>query len=309
MENVIEVQGLRKRYGAVEALRDASFTVDRGEIFGIVGPNGAGKTTTVECIAGLRRPDGGTVRVLGLDPGRDRGPVRNRLGIQLQSSDVPERLRVREVLALYASFYDRPADVSTLLTQWGLTEKAGVQTRKLSGGQRQRLSIALALVGAPEIVVLDELTTGLDPQARREAWALVEQLRAGGVTVVLVTHFMEEAERLCDRVAVVDAGRVTAVDTPAGLIARSGAVQRVRFRPIRELPLEELRNLDEVSQIQRTGGQLTVEGHGDLVRAVTGLLARRRILVSDLRVEQASLEDAYLALTGTTNPCAQEAAA
>src|SRR3984957_18834345 len=219
MPVAIEVQGLRKSYADTIAVHDVSFSVEQGEIFGIVGPNGAGKTTTVECIEGLRSPDGGHITVLGLDPERDRTELRERVGVQLQSADLPDRLRVGEALRLYSSFYSRPADWRELLELLGLTEKEKTPFSRLSGGQRQRLSIALALVGQPEVVVLDELTTGLDPQARRDTWALVEGVRARGATVLLVTHFMEEAERLCDRVAVVDAGRIVALDTPSALAA------------------------------------------------------------------------------------------
>jgi ABC-2 type transport system ATP-binding protein len=220
----VEVHGLRKRYGDVTAVDDVSLRVQAGEIFGIVGPNGAGKTTTVESIEGLRRPDAGTIRVLGLDPaaGPARRELRQRIGVQLQQSALPDRLRVGEALDLYASFYRHPADWRALLEQWDLADKRRTAFSDLSGGQRQRLFIALALVGDPEIVFLDELTTGLDPHARRQALAQVAGLRERGITVVLVTHLMDEAERLCDRVAVVDAGRVVALDTPAALAARAG---------------------------------------------------------------------------------------
>jgi ABC-2 type transport system ATP-binding protein len=227
---IIEVSSLHKRYGSKVAVEDVSFSVDQGEIFGIVGPNGAGKTTTVECIEGLRKPDGGSVSVLGLDLQRDGAELPQRLGAQLQQSDLPEKLKVWEALDLYASFYPRPADWSQLLESLGLAEKRNTRFGKLSGGQKQRLSIALALVGNPEVAILDELTTGLDPHARRETWELIEGIRERGVTVLLVTHFMEEAERLCDRIAVVDSGRVVAIDTPAGLVSRVESEQRIRFK-------------------------------------------------------------------------------
>jgi ABC-2 type transport system ATP-binding protein len=217
MTTAIEVQGLTKRYAGAAVVRDVSFAVERGEIFGIIGPNGAGKTTTVECIEGLRRPDAGQIRVLGLDPVRDRAALRERLGVQLQDAELPERLRAGEALRLFSSFYPRPADWRALMGTLGLTATAKTPFGKLSGGQRQRLSIALALVGRPEVVVLDELTTGLDPQARRDTWALIEGVRDCGTTIVLVTHFMPEAERLCDRIAVVDSGQIVALDTPAAL--------------------------------------------------------------------------------------------
>jgi ABC-2 type transport system ATP-binding protein len=226
--NVIEVSNLRKQYGDHLAVADVSFGVAEGEIFGIVGPNGAGKTTTVECVEGMRKPDAGTVRVLGLDPRRDRPRLRRLVGIQLQESQLPDRLKVWEALDLYGSFYPRPADRRQLLADVGLAEKRDTAFGKLSGGQKQRLSIALALVGNPRIAVLDEITTGLDPQARRDTWNLVRSVRERGVTVVLVTHFMDEAERLCDRLAVISAGRVVALDTPAALIAGANVPEVAR---------------------------------------------------------------------------------
>ncbi|MEV6642721.1 ABC transporter ATP-binding protein [Amycolatopsis sp. NPDC051371] len=220
---LIEVTELRKRYGSRVAVDGVSFTVDRGEIFGILGTNGAGKTTTVECLQGLRKADGGEISVLGLDPASDRAALTRRVGVQLQESRLPAKLRVREALELFASFYPDPADVDVLLDRLDLRDHQRAFFGKLSGGQKQRVSIALALVGNPELAILDELTTGLDPHARRETWRLVEGVRATGVTVLLVTHFMDEAERLCDRVAVFDAGRVVATGTPTELRAAAGA--------------------------------------------------------------------------------------
>ena len=217
---VIEVSGLQKRYGEQLAVADVSFDVQEGEIFGVLGPNGAGKTTTVECIEGLRVPDAGTIRVLGLDPQHDVLALRRVLGVQLQDSKLPERMTVAEAVTLYSSFYEHPADGDVLLERLGLVRQRGTRFGALSGGQQQRLAIVLALIGRPRIAVLDELTTGLDPQSRRNTWELVEQIRDDGVTVVLVTHFMEEAERLCDRLALIDAGKVVAIDTPAGLVER-----------------------------------------------------------------------------------------
>ena len=296
--DVIEIDNLHKRYRDHVAVQDVSFTVQRGEIFGVLGPNGAGKTTTVECVTGLRVPDGGSVRVLGLDPHRDHDKITSRVGVQLQESQLPEKLRVKEALQLYGSFYADPMDWRQLLADWGLAEKANTPFGKLSGGQKQRLFIALALIGKPEIAVLDELTTGLDPAARRDTWDLVEDIRAKGVTVLLVTHFMAEAERLCDRVAVIDRGRVIALDTPAGLVSAIAAEQRIRFRPSMPVPDGLLSDLPEVTSIRQVGPQLEVSGTGDLLQAVTSVLARHRIVAADLRVEQASLDDAFVALTG-----------
>ncbi|MBO2455476.1 ABC transporter ATP-binding protein [Actinomadura barringtoniae] len=297
---IIEVSDLTKRYGDQVALNGVSFSVEEGEIFGILGPNGAGKTTTVECVSGLRTPDGGRVCVAGLDPRADRDELRQFLGVQLQESGLPPKLTVREALRLYASFYRDPVDPELLITQWGLEAKAGTRYGKLSGGQQQRLAIALAMVGSPRIVVLDELTTGLDPAARRAAWDLIERIRDAGVTVVLVTHFMEEAERLCDRLALIDAGRVVAVDTPAGLTARVGTPQRMRFRPSEPVDEALLLALPEVTGVTRQGKHLEVNGTENVVQAVTALLARRHIIAADLRVEQTTLDDAYLALTRST---------
>ena len=215
MAAVIEVDGLVKRYGATTAVNGISFAVEQGEIFGVVGPNGAGKTSTIECLEGLRGPDGGTVRVLGLDPYRDGSTLRQRIGVQLQQAALPDRMKVWEALDLFASYYDDPADWRELLVEWGLGEKRNAAFSSLSGGQQQRVFIALALLNNPSIVFLDELTTGLDPHARRATWDLVRSLRDRGTTVVLVTHLMEEAERLCDRVAVIDRGQVIAMGRPA----------------------------------------------------------------------------------------------
>ncbi|MGC4784202.1 ABC transporter ATP-binding protein [Micromonospora zamorensis] len=296
--SVIEVTHLSKRYGDLVSVQDVSFTVEPGEIFGVLGPNGAGKTTTVECVAGLRVPDGGGVSVLGLDPRRDAAQLRQRVGVQLQESQLPDRLRVAEALELYASFYRNPADPAALIDKLGLGEKRNTAYKKLSGGQKQRLSIALALVGNPEIAILDELTTGLDPQARRDTWGLIEQVRDSGVTIVLVTHFMEEAERLCDRVAVIDRGRVVALDSPAGLVSAVAPEQRIRFRPSAPVDDRLLTDLPEVSAVQRTGSQVVVTGTGDLLHAVTSVLARHQIVAADLRLEQSTLDDAFVELTG-----------
>ncbi|RAO38012.1 Iron-chelate-transporting ATPase [Micromonospora saelicesensis] len=295
---VIEVTHLKKRYGDLVAVDDVSLAVEAGEIFGVLGPNGAGKTTTVECVAGLRVPDGGGVSVLGLDPRRDAAQLRQRVGVQLQESQLPDRLRVAEALELYASFYRNPADPAELIDKLGLGDKRNTAYKKLSGGQKQRLSIALALVGNPEIAILDELTTGLDPQARRDTWGLIEQVRDSGVTIVLVTHFMEEAERLCDRVVVIDRGRVVALDSPAGLVSTVAPEQRIRFRPSAPVDDRLLTDLPEVSGVQRTGSQVVVTGTGELLHAVTSVLARHQIVAADLRLEQSTLDDAFVELTG-----------
>ncbi len=295
---IIEVQGLVKRYGEHTVVDGVSFAVEQGEIFGILGPNGAGKTTTVECVEGLRRPDAGDLRVCGIDPRRDTGELRELLGAQLQESQLPDKLRVGEAMELYSSFYRDPADWRQLLDVLGLAGKRDTQFRRLSGGQKQRLSIALALVGTPRVAVLDELTTGLDPQARRDVWELIDDIRDRGVTILLVTHFMAEAERLCDRIALIDAGRVVAMDSPAGLVSTVDDTQRIRFRPSAPLDHALLTALPEVSAVERAGSQLVVTGTGNLLHAVTSVLARNQVVAADLRLEQTTLDDAFVALTG-----------
>jgi ABC-2 type transport system ATP-binding protein len=298
MPAVIEVRHLHKKYGANVAVDDVSFTVERGEIFGILGPNGAGKTTTVECVEGLRKPDGGEIDVLGLDPLRDRAELTQRLGVQLQEGHLPDKMTVDEVLRLYGSFYRKPADRQELMDVLGLTGKRRTRYADLSGGQKQRLSIALALIGSPEVAVLDELTTGLDPQARRDTWGLIQDVRSRGVTILLVTHFMEEAERLCDRVAVIDRGRVVAVDSPAALTERVQDGQRIQFRPSVSFEDSLLTSLPDVTGLTRQGDLVVVTGTDNALNAVTSVLARNNIVAEHLRVEQPSLEDAFVALTG-----------
>ncbi|MEV0611070.1 ABC transporter ATP-binding protein [Polymorphospora rubra] len=294
----LEVRNLHKRYGQHVAVDDVSFTVEEGEVFGIIGPNGAGKTTTVESIAGLRTPDSGSISVLGLDPIKDRAEVRERLGVQLQESSFPDAIKVAEALELYSSFYRNPADWRELMELLGLAEKRNTRYKALSGGQKQRLSIALALVGNPKVAILDELTTGLDPQARRDTWSLIERVRDTGVTILLVTHFMDEAERLSDRIAVIDDGRVAAVDTPAGLIAQSSAMQQVRFRVSQPLDKSVLTGLPDVTNVEVTEGRWLVTGRGQLLSSVARALARAQVVAEDLRADQRSLDDAFVAFTG-----------
>ncbi|MDT9684289.1 ABC transporter ATP-binding protein [Streptomyces sp. TRM76323] len=295
---IIEVSGLRKVYGGRAVVDGVSFAVEEGEVFGILGPNGAGKTTTVECVEGLRRPDAGTVRVAGYDPAADRGPVTQILGAQLQESELQPKITVREALELYAACYPDPADWRALAERLGLADKLGTRFARLSGGQKQRLFIALALVGNPRIVVLDELTTGLDPRARRDTWRLVEDVRDSGVTVLLVTHFMEEAQRLCDRIALIDKGRITALDTPAGLIGRGTGGTEVSFRPSAPLDTRDLAALPSVASVAERDGRILVRGTDETAGAVLSLLAGRGVTAHQLRVTEATLDDAYLDLTG-----------
>ncbi|PZG96772.1 multidrug ABC transporter ATP-binding protein [Streptomyces sp. NTH33] len=295
--SIIEVSDLRKSYGGRAAVDGVSFAVEEGEVFGILGPNGAGKTTTVECVEGLRVPDAGRVRVTGLDPVADHERVARVLGAQLQQSELQAKLTVREALQLYASFYPTPADWRPLAERLGLTEKLTTRFAKLSGGQKQRLFIALALIGNPRVVVLDELTTGLDPRARRDTWQLIEDIRAGGVTVLLVTHFMEEAQRLCDRIAVIDQGRVAALDTPDSLIRRSAGATVVSFTPSAPLDEGDLNALPELASLAHEEGRTTLSGTDETVNAVITLLARHRVTAHQLRVTDATLDDAFLDLT------------
>lgn len=295
MSAVIEVQNLHKRYGDLVAVDDVSFTVEEGEIFGILGPNGAGKTTTVECIEGLRNRDAGEINVLGLDPRQERAEITQQLGVQLQDGQLPDRMQVAEALSLYSSFYRNPADWRHLMDAIGLSAKSGSACGKLSGSQKQRLSVALALVGNPQVAVLDELTTGLDPQARRETWELIKTVRDSGVTILLVTRFMEEAERLCDRIALIDKGRIAVTDTPVGLAERVQAEQRIQFRPSAPLDDALLAQLPDVSGVSRQGDHIVVTGNHNALSAVTYQLARHQIMPEHLRVDQATLEDVLLA--------------
>jgi ABC-2 type transport system ATP-binding protein len=294
----VEVTHLRKAYGRTVAVDDVSLSVSDGEIFGILGPNGAGKTTTVECVLGLRRPDGGAIRVLGLDPVKQAAELRQLVGAQLQSSALPGKLRVGEILGMYRSFYRHPADLAGLTGSLGLAAKRDAYYRSLSGGQKQRLSIALALIGSPRLAVLDEMTTGLDPQARHETWELIESVRERDVTILLVTHFMEEAERLCDRVALIDGGRVVAIDTPAGLTAKTKGAKLVRFTPSAPFNDRLLLDLPEVRSLELAGARTVVTGSGDLVNAVILTLSAAGVTAHDVEMGTSSLEDAFMALTG-----------
>jgi ABC-2 type transport system ATP-binding protein len=293
----VGAEGLRRRYGETAAVDGVSFEVERGEIFGILGPNGSGKTTTVECLQGLRRADGGVLRVLGLDPQSQGVEVRRRIGCQLQESALPERIRVWEALDLFAALAPNAADWRRLVEDWGLDDKRDAFFHSLSGGQRQRLFVALALVNRPEVVFLDEMTTGLDPAARRVAWDLIATVREQGTTVVLVTHFMEEAERLCDRVAVLDHGRIVAAGTPAAVAEAHGGGTRVRFSGD-SAELEWLQWVPHVREVHRNGGRVEVVGDGPVLPLVAAALVEHGIVPEDLRVEQPTLEDAFLNLIG-----------
>jgi ABC-2 type transport system ATP-binding protein len=302
MADIIEIKNLRKTYGVTVAVEDISFSVREGEIFGMVGPNGAGKTTTIECIEGLRKPDRGTIRVSGLDPQTDNLVLRSCTGMQLQQSNLPERMKVWEALDLYASFYPNPADWNVLIQQLGLDEKRKTPFGKLSGGQKQRLFIALALLPNPKLVFLDELTTGLDPQARHAIWDLVRQVRSQGKTILLTTHFMEEAERLCDRVAILDHGRIVALDTPRALIDNLEAEERVSFSLDGSLAPDLEQSFLSLGKLEVQGNRVSIQGRSNgtvqLVSEVVKALSDSRIPFRDLRTEQPTLEDVFLQLTG-----------
>ncbi|HXE80403.1 MAG TPA: ABC transporter ATP-binding protein [Vicinamibacterales bacterium] len=296
---VIEVSNIRKAYGRTVAVDEVSFEVRAGEIFGLIGPNGAGKTTTMECVEGLRTPDRGTIRVLGLDPARDLYRLRQRIGIQLQEAQLQKRIKVWEAVDLWASLYDRAVDGARLLSQLGLADKRNAWFMTLSGGQKQRLSIALALINDPEVVFLDELTTGLDPQARRAIWDLVRGIRERGKTVFLTTHLMEEAERLCDRVAIIEHGRVIDVDTPAALVRRHCPDRTVILATDAPDAERHLRSLPRIAAVERHGRYITVRGSSDdLVTSVIHCLSEHGIRVDDFRTETPTLEDVFLTLTG-----------
>ena len=296
--SVVRVSGIRKTYGATVALENVSFEVQRGEIFGLIGPNGAGKTTTLECVEGLRKPDRGTIEVLDLDPFRNRRQLQNRIGVQLQEAQLQKRIKVWEAVDLWVSLYRAPIDSVQLLERLGLADKRQAWFMTLSGGQKQRLFIALALVSDPELVFLDELTTGLDPQARRAIWDLVRGIKDRGKTVVLTTHLMEEAERLCDRVAIVEHGRVVDVGSPEALVRRHCPEQAVVLQTEDARAEGYLRALPRVTDVKREAQRLTVSGRDDLVTDVIHCVSEHRIRVTEFRTVLPNLEDVFLKLTG-----------
>ncbi len=298
-ELAITAEHLRKIYGTVVAVDDISLEVRRGEIFGMVGPNGAGKTTAVECIEGLRTPTNGHISVLGLDPQSDRFALRARIGIQLQESALQARIKVWEAIDLFASLYPRATDWRSLLGDLGLADKSKAHFAELSGGQKQRLFVALALVNDPELVFLDELTTGLDPQGRHAMWDMVRSMRDRGKTIFLITHYMEEAERLCDRVAVVDQGRIVAMDSPDSLIRGLGVAARVVFTVDGTVPLEQLRAMRGVSDVTVSSDRVTVSGSDEsLLADLINTLAQASVRYHEVHTEQPTLEDVFLRLTG-----------
>ena len=299
MTAAIHVDGIRKTYGAQVAVDDVSFEVVSGEIFGLIGPNGAGKTTTMECVEGLRSPDRGTISVLSLDPFRDIYRLQDRIGVQLQEAQLQKRVKVWEAVHLWAALYPKPVDGDRLLEQLGLSDKRNAWFMTLSGGQKQRLFVALALINDPEVVFLDELTTGLDPQARRAIWDLVRDIRERGKTVFLTTHLMEEAERLCDRVAIIDHGRIIDIDTPAGLVGRHCPERTVLLSTTDAGAAKRFHVVPGVEAVDRDDMRYTIRGRGvDLVTALIRCLSENRITVTDFRTVVPTLEDVFLKLTG-----------
>ncbi len=296
---VVTVCGLRKTYGRTVAVDDVSFEVAEGEIFGLIGPNGAGKTTTMECACGLRQPDRGTVQVLSQDPLRNPRELQNRIGVQLQEAQLQKRIKVWEAVDLWASLYPKTVDGEALLERLGLTSKREAWFMTLSGGQKQRLFIALALINDPELVFLDELTTGLDPQARRAIWSLVTDIRDQGKTVLLTTHLMEEAERLCDRVAIVEHGRVIEIDTPAALVRRHCPQRTVVFSSVWRGETGGFGRLAGMESVCRDGDTYTLEGRGaGFVTEIIHFLSEHGVPVRDFRTVLPNLEDVFLELTG-----------
>jgi ABC-2 type transport system ATP-binding protein len=299
MRHVIQVYGVRKTYGRTVAVDEVSFEVSEGEIFGLIGPNGAGKTTTMECIEGIRRPDLGSISVLGLDPFRDVYKLQDRIGVQLQQAQLQKRIKVWEAVDLWASLYQKKsADAERLLEQLGLTDKRDAWFMNLSGGQKQRLFIALALINDPEVVFLDELTTGLDPQARRAIWELVRGIRERGKTVFLTTHLMEEAERLCDRVAIIEHGRIIDIDTPERLVTKHCPERTVVLATEDPSAEERFKAITGVEAVNHADSRFTIRGSGDLVTEVIRCLSENHIRVTDFRTILPNLEDVFLKLTG-----------
>jgi ABC-2 type transport system ATP-binding protein len=299
MPPVVTVASLRKTYGSLVAVDDVSFTVEEGEIFGLLGPNGAGKTTTMECIEGVRKPDAGDIRVLGHDPGARVADLQNRIGVQLQEAQLQKRIKVWEAVDLWAALFPTAVDGNALLNDLGLAEKRDARFMNLSGGQKQRLFIALALINDPEVVFLDELTTGLDPQARRKIWQMVLDIRARGKTVFLTTHLMEEAERLCDRVAVIEHGRLIELGTADELVTRHCPERIVHFASDGEVGAEVFATVAGLSSFDCEDGLYRLVGLGpDFISDVIGSIAEHQIRVTDFRTETPTLEDVFLSLTG-----------
>lgn len=297
---IIHVESLRKSYGELEALRGITFEIRTGEVFGLLGPNGAGKTTTIEILEGLRQADSGTVRVCGMDPAKEQTALKQRIGAQLQNTVLPDKIRVEEALALYASFYRTPAPIEDLLKRFGLEEKRSTFFEKLSGGQKQRLALALAMVNNPELVLLDEPTVGLDAQLRRDIYALIERFREERRTTLLTTHYIEEAERLCDRVAIIDRGQLIALGTPRELVQKSGRGARIEASFAKPVPSERLKALDAVTDCREADGKYFIHAQPSAVAvsALVRFLEANDNSLLDLHIAQPTLEDVFVEMTG-----------
>ena len=297
----VAVQDLRKRYGAVEAVSGVSFNVTEGEILGLLGPNGAGKTTTVECVIGLREPDAGSIEISGVDARRRPRHVKQKIGAALQTTSLQDKITPREALELFGSFYEKRETPAKLLERFALVDKADAAFETLSGGQRQRLALALAFVNRPEVVFLDEPTAGLDPQSRRELHAQIAQMRSDGHTLLLTTHNLDEAERLCDRVAIIDRGRIVATGTPRDLMARSKSAQTISLATMQPFDRSLLQSLNGVGKIAEEGDRVkfTTPDVNHTLGELVALLNAKRIEIAELHVEKATLEDVFLELTGT----------
>ena len=298
-KKVIEVENLVKKYDGVTAVDNASFEVYEGEIFGMVGPNGAGKTTTIECIEGLREKDSGTIRVFSQDISKANQSLKIKIGIQLQESSLPDKIKVREAMEMFSSFYPQTIDWKNLLVKLNLEDKVNSYFRDLSGGQKQRLFIAIALINNPELIFLDELSTGLDPQARHTMWDLIKDIRNEGKTIFMTTHYMEEAELLCDRVAIIERGKIVALDTPQNLIKSLGQEKRLIFSLESEFSVEKLRKIEGITEVEKIGDRIIIHGREDeFIYRVMSILIKERIKFREIKIEQLNLEDVFLALTG-----------
>jgi len=300
MNKVVEVENLVKRYGSLAAVDDVSFSVEEGEVFGVLGPNGAGKTTTVEMIEGLRKPDSGSIRVLGIDAFKEPERIKELIGVQLQTTSLYDRIRVKEAVDLFGGYYRQAIPTSVLLEEVSLTDKVGSYVSELSGGQRQRLALALALVNDPAVVFLDEPTTGLDPQARRGVWSTMADLRQKGKTIILTTHYMEEAEELCRRVAIMDHGKIIALDTPDALIAGAGLDSRIEINHVPEALRSVLNQADLPARVSEDGDKMLLHTKeaSRVLKEITRVAAEHDVELESISVQKATLEDVFLTLTG-----------
>jgi len=300
MRNIIEVNNLEKKYGDVNAVNGVSFNVEQGEVFGILGPNGAGKTTTVEMIEGLRKPNAGSIKVCNIDALKEPQRIKEVIGVQLQATSLYDNIRVKEALDLFGSYYQKSIPSEQIMEEVSLTEKKNSQVSKLSGGQKQRLSVGLALVNDPEVIFLDEPTTGLDPQARHNIWSIVEKLRERGKTVVMTTHYMEEAEQLCRRLAIIDQGKIIAMDTPENLINRAGLATSIEFTTSKELDglANNFPGIRKVNHGSARKYSVTTKTVAMILKDLTNLCYDNHIELENISVRQATLEDVFLAMTG-----------